>query len=174
MKERETASHMQMLIEARLMEAARTMRRLPAADAAIVSGLKNVRAKWPDYVQEGFDAWIGYNREKASYRPDPPSAAEIDRMDEILETWLAWLQPQNLPSGLPSDLGRIVWARSACLPWSAIITKRSERHGSGIGRVPGGNSYTSLRQHYTAALRLIERRLIEHDIALDIPSDWEA
>lgn len=159
----------ELLIEARLAEAGRIMKRLPAADRRHVDQLKRLRAHWPDFVREGFDAWISYNRENATYRAPPPTAVEIDRMDEAL-VWLSWLYPQSLPPKIPSDVGRIVWSRAVDhAGWRTIMRLRRQRSGS---KIPGGNSHVMVRQHYRSAITVIKNNLIRAGIELKLPVDW--
>lgn len=69
----------------RIAEAGRSLRglRIPRELGALRGG----RVCWPDPPPE---YWMQYGREAATYRPLPPTAAEIDRMEEVL-SWLMWL-----------------------------------------------------------------------------------
>lgn len=92
------------LVEARMEEAADTLRRLPE------DRLRSARSSWPPIIREFHDA---YGAEPARLRLGPPSAAAIDRMDQSLE-WLRWLE---------ADDARIVWLRACGVRWKAICWK---------------------------------------------------
>jgi hypothetical protein len=92
------------MVETRLEDAARVMRRLP-----------NVRTPgyfntWPAMFQEFADL-IG--QEPQPMRLPPPSAGAITRMEEALG-WLRWLD---------GDDAKLVWARSDRTPWKAICAR---------------------------------------------------
>ena len=89
------------LVEARIEEAADTLRRLPE------ERVQTARSSWPPIIREFHDA---YGAEPARLRLGPPPAAAIDRMDQTLE-WLRWLEPGDV---------KLVWARAEGLPWKAI------------------------------------------------------
>ena len=89
------------LIEARVEEAADTLRRLPEERA------RTARSAWPPIIR---DFWEMYGAEPARLRLGPPSAAAIDRMDQTLE-WLRWLE---------ADDARIVWLRACDVRWKVI------------------------------------------------------
>ena len=89
------------LVEARVEEAADTLRRLPEERA------RTARSTWPPIIR---DFWDMYGAEPARLRLGPPPAAAIDRMDQTLE-WLRWLEP---------DDARIVWLRACGVRWKAI------------------------------------------------------
>ena len=127
-------------IENRIREAAHTLRLLPSPDGRY---LTTIRAWWPDAPNE----WTAYNAVGATMPRLVPSAAEIDRMDQVLG-WMTALAKDRLPPRLPSDTGRIVWQRAAGASWPRIM--RSRRAWQ-----PGGNSRESLRQVYKAGLVLI-------------------
>jgi hypothetical protein len=89
------------LVEARLEEAADTLRRLPE------QRVQACRSGWPQIIREFHDA---YGCEPARLRLGPPSAVAIDRMDQTL-AWLRWLEP---------DDARIVWLRACGVRWKPI------------------------------------------------------
>lgn len=155
-----------LLIEARLAEAARTLRRMPDKDSRY---RQLVRALWPGVKPEKFDDWIGYNRFRATVRPSPPSAGAIDRMDEILFIWLPWLHPDQMPGrNAPQDLGAIVFARANRFSWRAIMRMRGHR-----AYAMGGNSHVSLRKAYRLGIAAIEKRLESQGRELQLPDDME-
>lgn len=89
------------LVEARIEEAADTLRRLPE------QRLQTCRSTWPPIIR---DFWEVYGAEPARLRLGPPPAAAIDRMDAALE-WLRWLE---------QDDARIVWLRACGVRWKVI------------------------------------------------------
>ncbi len=89
------------MVEARVEEAADTLRRLPE------ERMRTARSAWPPVIR---DFWEMYGVEPARLRLGPPSAAAIDRMDQALE-WLRWLE---------ADDARIVWLRACDVRWKAI------------------------------------------------------
>ncbi len=89
------------LVEARIEEAADTLRRLPEERG------RTARSSWPPIIREFHDA---YGVEPARLRLGPPPAAAIDRMDQTLE-WLRWLE---------ADDARIVWLRACDVRWKVI------------------------------------------------------
>jgi Domain of unknown function (DUF6362) len=89
------------MVEARLVEAASVMRRLPPSR---VPGYFNT---WPSMVVE-FADHVG--QQPQPMRPPPPSPAAISRMEEIL-LWLRWLEV---------DDAKLVWARADRTQWKAI------------------------------------------------------
>jgi Domain of unknown function (DUF6362) len=88
------------LIEAHLMEAADTLRRLPDRRAG------GYFSTWPDIVRTcGLGkqrTWVG-----------PPTGQAIDRMDRTFR-WLRWLDPRDQ---------RIAWERACRLPWKVIARR---------------------------------------------------
>lgn len=88
-------------VEARLVEAADVMARLPPVR---VQGYFNT---WPGIVPE-FSDLVG--REPPALRRPPPLPAAITRMEEAL-AWLRWLEP---------DDAKLVWARAEGTPWKAL------------------------------------------------------
>ena len=89
------------MVEDRIEEAAFTLRRLPDPR------LQQARSSWPPIIHEFHDA---YGAEPARLRLGPPSAAAIDRMDEVL-AWLMWVEP---------DEARLLWWRATRTPWKVI------------------------------------------------------
>jgi hypothetical protein len=88
-------------VEERLEEAADTLRRLPE------ERVRGYFSTWPPVIR---DYWEAFGRGDVRLRLPPPSAAAIDRMDEVL-AWLSWLE---------SDDARLVWTRAEGAPWKAI------------------------------------------------------
>lgn len=120
------------LVEAQLIEAADTMKRLPPVK---VQGYFNT---WP-VVRPEFADLVG--REPEQLRLGPPSAAAISRMDEALE-WLRWLDP---------DDAKLVWMRAEEKPWKAVCWR------FGIGRATANR-----RHEYALSImvwRLLRRSL---------------
>ena len=132
-------------IEDRICEAARTLQLLPSPGARFLAQL---RSWWP----EAPDEWSAYAATDATVPRLIPTAAEIDRMDEVL-TWMTVLAINRLPPKLPADTGRIVWARAAGASWPRIMRSRRAKQR-------GGNSRESLRQVYKAGLYLVAKRMM--------------
>ena len=130
-------------VEDRIREAARTLRLLPSMDRRFLAQL---RSWWP----EAPDEWSAYAATDATAPRIIPSAAEIDRLDQVL-TWMTALAVERLPLKLPEDTGRIVWARAAGASWPRIMRSRRARQR-------GGNSRESLRQVYRAGLAIVAAR----------------
>lgn len=91
-------------VEALLIEAADTLKRLPAdRPRGYISSMPTpVRS-----VQELVGA------EPARLRRPPPPAAAIDRLDMVLG-WMAWLE---------EDQVRVLWARAGGVPWRPICQR---------------------------------------------------
>jgi hypothetical protein len=89
------------MVEARLVEAAEVMRRLPPVR---VPGYFNT---WPRALVEFADL-VG--QQPVPMRSPPPSPAAISRMEEVLG-WLHWLKAED---------AKLVWARSGRTPWKEI------------------------------------------------------
>jgi hypothetical protein len=96
-------------VEDRLIEAARTMRRLSLTPRD--KPMDYVSA-WPDMVQSVWEA--GLDPEGKPVRPRParirPSPAQIDRMNEAIE-WLFALEAERR---------RLVWARAMRVRWKQL------------------------------------------------------
>jgi hypothetical protein len=97
------------LVEARLEEAADTLRRLPE------QRIRGYVGSWTPVIREFCEA---YGWHEVPMRLGPPQAAAIDRMDEAL-LWLSWLDRDDV---------RLVWSRACGVPWK-LITGRL-----GVGR----------------------------------------
>lgn len=147
--------------EQRLIEATRTIRRLPAGEWA---RLGRLRVSWPSYVH---DREIVYGWEAAKAPRIRPTSAEITRMDEAM-AWMAELMgPGTIDEQrdrLPSDTARILWLRSGHATWKEIAEARFDVWGRHRGRggpsaVPMGNSPPSLRRIHKAGLALLAERL---------------
>ena len=131
-------------IEDRICEAARTLQLLPSPGARFLAQL---RSWWP----EAPDEWSAYAATDATVPRIIPTAAEIDRMDEVLK-WMTVLAVDRLPLKLPTDTGRIVWARASGASLPRIMRSRRQRQR-------GGNSRESLRQVYRAGLAIVTARV---------------
>jgi hypothetical protein len=92
------------IVEARLVEAAAVIRRLPPVR---VPGYFNT---WPSMVVEFADR-VG--QKPQPMRLPPPSPAAISRMEEALG-WLPWLDPID---------AKIVWRRASGERWKSICWK---------------------------------------------------
>lgn len=88
-------------VEAWLIEAADTLRRLPPDRP------KGFKSTMPEPVRAVVEAY-GYT--PVRLRPSPAAADAIDRLDEVLG-WMAWLS---------SDQVRVVWARAMGIRWRPI------------------------------------------------------
>ncbi len=88
-------------VEARLEEAADTLRRLPPGRR------RPQLTSWPDTVRDPGEA---YGYERTTVRPGPPPPGAISRLDEVL----GWLAPVD-----PADR-RILWARARGSSWRRI------------------------------------------------------
>lgn len=97
------------MVEARLEEAADTLRRLPAVK------VQGYFSTWPPIIR---DFWEAFGRHDAEVRLGPATPAAIDRMDETL-LWLRWLEPDEV---------RLVWLRAEGVRWKLICAR------FGIGR----------------------------------------
>lgn len=89
-------------IEDRFEEAALTLRRLPTKD-----GPRRYGSSWPEFVRDARHAY-GYHDVRIRI---VPSAAEIQRMEEVLG-WMKLIDD-------PVDR-RIVWMRAENYPWRAV------------------------------------------------------
>lgn len=91
-------------VEARLEEAADTLRRLPT------QRIQQYRSTWPAVIRDAAEA---YGWASIRIRLGPPAADAIDRMDECLE-WFTWLD---------GDDSRLVWLRAAGVQWKLICSR---------------------------------------------------
>lgn len=89
------------IVEARLVEAAAVLRRLPRERG------QDYFSTWPQTFVE-FSDLVGQTPEPM--RLPPPSAAAISRMDAALP-WLLWLAPLD---------AKIVWRRASGERWKSI------------------------------------------------------
>lgn len=92
------------LVERMLLEAAETLRRLPLEKP------RGYFSAMPTPVRNIHEA---YGWEAARLRPPPPSAAAIDRLDQVL-SWMGWLS---------EDQVRVVWARACGVPWRPVCRR---------------------------------------------------
>ena len=105
-----------LLVAARIREAADTLRRLPAGHPG-----RHLKTSWPDVVHNPQEAY-GYTQLEP--RPTPPTAAAIDRMDEVLVKWIAWLDREEV---------RILWGWVLGVPvW--LIARRMRLHRGTVHR----------------------------------------
>ncbi len=88
-------------IEARIVEAVDTLKRVPAPD------IQRAVTRWPEFVRAANEAY-GYTPMRVRRSPAAPDA--ITRLDETLE-WLRWLPPAAQ---------RIAWSRASGLSWRRI------------------------------------------------------
>ena len=91
----------------RLVEAGRTLKRLPLPPSAWPA---KMRAVWP----EAPDEWSAYGYNEVRVHRVGPSPDEIDRCDEVLG-WLLWLEP---------DVRKLVLARAQGASWRRIMKAR--------------------------------------------------
>jgi len=89
------------MVEERLIEAAAVLRRLPAQRG------QGYFSTWPQMFVE-FSDLVGQSLEPM--RLPPPTAAAIDRMEQVLQ-WFAWLEPTD---------SKIVWLRASGTRWKEI------------------------------------------------------
>ena len=115
------------IVQARLAEAADTLRRLPAVK---VQGYFNT---WPSIV---VDFWEAFGWNDTEVRLGPPAPRAIDRMDETIQ-WLRWLEP---------DETRLVWLRAEGVRWKVICAR------FGVGRTTAWYRWSGALA--TIALRL--------------------
>ncbi|MFN4018350.1 MAG: DUF6362 family protein [Reyranella sp.] len=115
------------MVEERLIEAAAVLRRLPAQRG------QGYFSTWPQMFVE-FSDLVGQSAEPM--RLPPPSAAAIDRMEEVLQ-WFAWLEPMD---------SKIVWLRAGGMRWKDVCWR------VGLARA-------AAHEHWLYALCLIAWRL---------------
>ena len=70
---------------------------------------------------------------ETEYRLGPPLPEQINEMEEVLFTWLKWLEP---------DERRLVWLRAERVRWKVIChrfrvgrTKAWEMYGAALGKI---------------------------------------
>lgn len=119
----------------RFEEAIYTMRRLPPVR------MQGYRTVWPSVVYTEAEIM---QQAKLPMRLGPPSAAAIDRLEEVF-TWVSWLSV---------DVRKLVWMRAANMPWRVI--------GSKIGY-----SHTTAQREWLAAMVLLSKRLNASTMASD-------
>lgn len=146
------------MVLARLEEAMRTLRRLPAQHIW-PAGLRNA---WPDFVREFHESY-GYDK---AVRPRlQATAGEIARMDEALCWIWDWLHPRACAkAGIPEDAARILLYRAQGLSWPKIVQIRLDVYAvavkkGGKSSIPGGNSLPSLRKMQAQAMDLLLAQL---------------
>lgn len=92
------------MVEARLKEAADTLRRLPLPRP------RGYFSAWPEPVRSVHEAY-GYT--PARVRLGPPAPGAVDRLDEVL-AWMGWLEAEDI---------RVLWARAAGVPWKPLCQR---------------------------------------------------
>ena len=134
------------IVEARLVEAAQVMRRLPPVR---VQGYFNT---WPPMVVEFADR-VGQQPEPM--RLPPPSPDAISRMEETLG-WMHWLDPLD---------SKVVWLRATGERWKAICWKLGLSRTAAnqhwlyalcliVWKLNGRQPYRRSRQHIIAVTRV--------------------
>ena len=112
------------MVEQRIKDAARTLRRLPDKK---VTGYFNL---WPAYKHDPLDLL----QQEAVYRPGPPMPEEIDEMEQVLFVWLLkWLE---------TDERKLLWLRAERVRWKMICsqfgcdrTTAWRRYNAALGKV---------------------------------------
>lgn len=92
------------MVEERLREAAQTLGGL-SADRP-----RGFRSAMPAPIRDAREA---YGWDEARPCPAPPTAAAIDRLDEVLG-WMAWLDDEQV---------RVLWARAGGVPWRPLCLR---------------------------------------------------
>lgn len=163
--------------EQRLIEASRTIARLPPGEWTRLAAL---RVSWPQYTH---DRQIVYGWEPARKGRILPTMAEITRMDETMAWVSTLLGPGTIEEKrdrVPSDVARVLWLRAGHATWERIAEARIDVWGRHRGRggpsaVPMGNSTPSLRRIHKAGLALLASRLdaagIENPDAAETPEE---
>ncbi len=105
-----------LLVAGRIQEAAKTLQRLPIHHPG-----RKIKSSWPGVVREPMEAY-GYN--EFDPKPSPPTAAAIDRMDEVMVKWIRWLTPEEV---------RILWLWVLGAP-ATIMARRLGVHRTTIHR----------------------------------------
>lgn len=110
-------------IKDRLEEAARTLKRLPE------ERVPGYFSSWPPILRDVVEIL----QMEPEYRLGPPLPEQIDEMEEVLFTWLKWLEP---------DERRLVWLRAERVRWKVIChrfgvgrTKAWEMYGAALGKI---------------------------------------
>lgn len=124
-------------VAARLEEAAQALRRLPRPKE--IRHLKGRWSLWPEVVRQASEAY-GYGEPERVVIP--PSAREIDRMDEAV-VWLLWLEKRE---------AKLVWLRCSGIAWRDLeyVFHRNTR---------------TLQRWYRGALETVALRLGTRDAA---------
>lgn len=115
------------LVEARLEEAADTLRRLPSIK------VQGYFSTWPPIIR---DFWDAFGWHDAEVRLGPPSPQAIDLMDETLQ-WLRWLEPDEV---------RLVWLRAEGVRWKLICAR------FGVGRTTAWHRWSGALEKIAARL----------------------
>ena len=102
MSENESLTVSEKMIQDRLEDAARTLRRLPPVK------VQGYFSTWPEIrrTKEEFD-----QMEKARLRLGPPTARSITQMEEVLFNWMKWLTVEQR---------KLVWMRAERVRWKQI------------------------------------------------------
>lgn len=144
-------------VEGVLIEAARTLRRLPGAQ---LTRQQRMKSWWPDVPPDSRLAY-GYNAARAPRIPVTPN--DMTRLDMAMRLCWDFLTPDKVAvitckaGPVPEDIHRIVWMRAAHWSWREIFEYRAAVYGHGPRGgarqpVPGGNTRQSLLPKYQAAL----------------------
>lgn len=111
-----TITAKQKMVEERIREAVRTLRRLPAPS---VQGYFSI---WPTIIREPLEI--------LQMEPDPlrtrPQAKDISQMEEVLFVWLRWLEVEER---------RLIWRRCERVPWKLVCAE------FGVGRTKAWEIY---------------------------------
>jgi len=92
------------MVEDRLEEAARTLRRLPPVQVC------GYFSAWPQILHEANDKLVWAIE---AVRLGPPDPAAISRMEETL-AWFRWLTPEE---------NRLIWMRASKTRWKSICVR---------------------------------------------------
>lgn len=152
----------------RLEDAARTLRRIPAARN---SRPAEMGSGWPDYLREVMEAY-GYQAARGG--AVKASAAEIERMDEVLG-WVSrwWSVAEMRRAGLPEDAGGLAWLRVGA-GWQMRRLAEWRQQRWGMRRPPGGLNRESMRLLVVRALEhmlqgLTGQRVEPVEVEEDLP-----
>mgnify|MGYP003982529079 CR=1 FL=1 len=96
-----------------------------------------IKAQWPDVVQESLSA---YSFGDVRRRPPVPLPAQISRADEAV-CWLLWAAEEER---------RILWARAARIPWRRLEEMDGRSHSTLRGIQRRGLTAITVRLNYDA------------------------
>jgi hypothetical protein len=100
----------------RIREAAHTLRLLPNYHPG-----RYYRGAWPDILRNPNEA---YGYVQSDSKPSPPSAAAIDRLDEVIMEWMKLADAEDM---------RLMWSWALGIPASAVA-RGARIHRSTIHR----------------------------------------